>query len=53
MSEVNQEEGMPPELTVKLLPHQVQGIQWMMSREEGKKKGGILADDMVRTLAGR
>lgn len=30
----------------KLLPHQVTGIAWLVSRETGKKKGGILADDM-------
>ena len=29
-----------------LLPHQIQGVQWMKDREMGKYKGGILADDM-------
>ncbi|KAH0565486.1 hypothetical protein GP486_001111 [Trichoglossum hirsutum] len=33
-------------LNVKLLPHQVQGVQWMREKERGKPKGGILADDM-------
>jgi SNF2 family DNA or RNA helicase len=39
-------------ISVKLLPHQVEGVQWMRGRELGpvKKgkvpKGGILADDM-------
>jgi SNF2 family DNA or RNA helicase len=37
---------MPEELSCKLLPHQVQGIQWLKSRETGKNKGGILADDV-------
>jgi SNF2 family DNA or RNA helicase len=30
----------------ELLPHQVLGRVWMKEREEGKKFGGILADDM-------
>ncbi|KAN0062401.1 hypothetical protein ACQY0O_005284 [Thecaphora frezii] len=29
-----------------LLPHQIQGVQWMKDIESGKYKGGILADDM-------
>ncbi|KAI1275545.1 SNF2 family N-terminal domain-containing protein [Xylaria sp. FL0933] len=39
-------------LTVRLLPHQVEGVEWMKNRELGpvKKgkvpKGGLLADDM-------
>jgi SNF2 family DNA or RNA helicase len=37
---------MPDDLSVKLLKHQVQGVQWMKSREKGKKRGGILADDV-------
>jgi hypothetical protein len=31
---------------VELLPHQVLGRVWMKEREDGKKFGGILADDM-------
>jgi hypothetical protein len=40
-------------LAVRLLPHQIEGLAWMMDREVGKKKkngvlpkGGILADDV-------
>ncbi|KAB5566446.1 SNF2 family N-terminal domain-containing protein [Coniochaeta sp. 2T2.1] len=46
------EDGTVEGIKVKLLPHQVEGIKWMRSREVGpiKKgklpKGGILADDM-------
>jgi SNF2 family DNA or RNA helicase len=31
---------------ILLLPHQVLGRAWMADREDGKKLGGILADDM-------
>ncbi|KAK0540656.1 hypothetical protein OC835_000569 [Tilletia horrida] len=45
-----------PGLKCTLMPHQVQGVRWMMSREGGIEKGGILADDMglgktVQTIA--
>lgn len=33
-------------LDVDLLPHQVEGLDWLLSRESAKTKGGILADDM-------
>ncbi|RMD39632.1 hypothetical protein DV735_g5493, partial [Chaetothyriales sp. CBS 134920] len=40
-------------LTVRLLPHQIDGVNWMVDKETGTKKtkgvfpkGGILADDM-------
>ncbi|PLW37316.1 hypothetical protein PCASD_09658 [Puccinia coronata f. sp. avenae] len=46
MEDVDMEAAMPEGLSCKLLPHQVVGVNWMKSREEGKKKGGILADDM-------
>lgn len=31
---------------IKLMPHQIIARHWMREREEGKKFGGILADDM-------
>jgi hypothetical protein len=31
---------------IRLKPWQVQGRLWMKAREEGKKRGGILADDV-------
>lgn len=46
MDGVDVDAVMPEGLSCKLLPHQVTGVNWMRSREEGKKKGGILADDM-------
>ncbi|WAR53304.1 hypothetical protein PtB15_2B735 [Puccinia triticina] len=46
MDGVDVEAAMPDGLSCKLLPHQVVGVNWLKSREEGKKKGGILADDM-------
>ncbi|KAI9803603.1 MAG: hypothetical protein M1825_001946 [Sarcosagium campestre] len=48
-----QEDGTIEGLEVKLLPHQVVGVRWMISKESGPRsekgvlpKGGILADDM-------
>ncbi|KAI9776878.1 MAG: hypothetical protein M1839_009326 [Geoglossum umbratile] len=41
-----EDDGTVEGLNVKLLPHQVQGVQWMREKEGGKPKGGILADDM-------
>ncbi|CAH7671945.1 SNF2 family N-terminal domain-domain-containing protein [Phakopsora pachyrhizi] len=46
MEGVDVDAAMPEGLSCKLLPHQIIGVNWMRSREEGKKKGGILADDM-------
>ena len=47
------DDGVIPGLTVKLLPHQIDGVNWMRDKETGTKKtrgvlpkGGILADDM-------
>lgn len=51
--EEEEDDGTVPGLKVKLLPHQIEGVNWMCSRETGTKKmkgrspkGGILADDM-------
>ncbi|KAF2860548.1 hypothetical protein K470DRAFT_257785 [Piedraia hortae CBS 480.64] len=51
--EEDEEDGTVEGLKVKLLPHQVEGVAWMIEKEIGKKKrkgvlpyGGILADDM-------
>ena len=51
--EEDMEDGAVEGLKVKLLPHQVEGVDWMKDKEVGVKKnngilpkGGILADDM-------
>lgn len=35
-----------PGMQVKLMPHQIIGVQWMVQMERGKHRGGILADSM-------
>ena len=49
----DEDDGTVEGLKVKLLPHQVDGVEWMKDKEIGTKKikgilpkGGILADDM-------
>ena len=49
----NDDDGSVEGLKVKLLPHQVEGVDWMRSKEMGQRKkngvlpkGGILADDV-------
>jgi SNF2 family DNA or RNA helicase len=51
--EEEEDDGTVEGLKVKLLPHQVDGVSWMMEKETGMHnkraklpKGGILADDM-------
>ncbi|MCJ1243577.1 hypothetical protein MMC30_000774 [Trapelia coarctata] len=51
--EEEEEDGTVEGLKVKLLPHQVDGVEWMREKEASVKKkngvlpkGGILADDM-------
>lgn len=33
-------------LNISLLPHQIRGLKFLRNREEGKARGGILADDV-------
>ncbi|TKX21305.1 SNF2 family N-terminal domain-containing protein 8 [Elsinoe australis] len=49
----DEEDGTVEGMAVKLLPHQVDGVSWMLDKEVGERKkngvlpkGGILADDM-------
>ncbi|KAF7320877.1 SNF2 family DNA-dependent ATPase [Mycena chlorophos] len=42
----NSQKDLLPGLEVRLLPHQAIGVSWMLKRERGSDKGGILADDM-------
>ena len=51
--EDEEDDGKVEGLKVRLLPHQVDGVEWMRDKETGKKKtrgvlpkGGILADDV-------
>ena len=51
--EEEEDDGTVEGLKVKLLPHQIEGVNWMRDKETGTKKtrgvlpkGGILADDM-------
>ncbi|KAK9378578.1 SNF2 family N-terminal domain-containing protein, partial [Kockiozyma suomiensis] len=46
----------PDELTIKLLPFQREGLNWLMAQEKSKYRGGILADEMgmgktIQTIA--
>ncbi|KAF2149550.1 hypothetical protein K461DRAFT_281931 [Myriangium duriaei CBS 260.36] len=48
-----EDDGTVEGMAVKLLPHQVEGVSWMLDKESGERKkngvlpkGGILADDM-------
>ena len=45
---INLEDAIVPGFSdeIRLLPHQIVGRMWMRDREAGKKRGGILADDM-------
>ena len=53
----DEDDGQVEGLKIRLLPHQVDGVEWMRDKETGKKKtrgvlpkGGILADDVGLTL---
>lgn len=54
-----EDDGTVDGLMVKLLPHQIDGLAWMMDKEVGERKkngvlpkGGILADDVSVKKAG-
>ncbi|CAI5758920.1 unnamed protein product [Candida verbasci] len=36
----------PEGMTLKMLPFQLEGLNWLIKQEEGEFKGGILADEM-------
>jgi DNA repair protein RAD16 len=36
----------PSEISVKLLPFQLEGVKWLQMQEESRFNGGILADEM-------
>lgn len=38
----------PEGFSLKLLPFQQEGLDWMMKAEAGAWSGGLLADEMVR-----
>lgn len=45
----NTSELLPPRAGIEYLPHQIEGVRWMLAREEVGApvcRGGILADDM-------
>ncbi|KAF9518340.1 hypothetical protein BS47DRAFT_1389234 [Hydnum rufescens UP504] len=49
-------EGKIPGMEIKLMPHQLIGVDWMVAQENSRIKGGVLADDMglgktVQTIA--
>ncbi|GAA97307.1 uncharacterized protein L969DRAFT_49570 [Mixia osmundae IAM 14324] len=47
LNDVDMSRALPEDMTCKLLPHQVQGVQWMRAQEDRKLyRGGILGDDM-------
>ena len=33
-------------MTIKLLPFQLEGLNWLIKQEDGEFNGGILADEM-------
>ncbi|EMG46691.1 DNA repair protein RAD16 [Candida maltosa Xu316] len=46
----------PPGMTIKLLPFQLEGLNWLIKQEDGVFQGGILADEMgmgktIQTIA--
>lgn len=58
--EEDEDDGTFEGLGIKLLPHQVEGVEWMRDKEVGLKKkngilpkGGILADDVSESMRER
>lgn len=46
----------PPGMTIRLLPFQLEGLNWLMKQEDGEFGGGVLADEMgmgktIQTIA--
>lgn len=53
---VPQRAPQPPGMTIKLLPFQLEGLDWLIKQEDGEFGGGILADEMgmgktIQTIA--
>ncbi|KAI8853348.1 P-loop containing nucleoside triphosphate hydrolase protein [Chytridium lagenaria] len=48
MESITMQEGFtqPPNIAIKLLPFQLEGVNWLMNQEESRFNGGILADEM-------
>lgn len=48
--------GQPPNMNVRLLPFQLEGLNWLLKQEDGEFGGGVLADEMgmgktIQTIA--
>lgn len=46
----------PPGMTIRLLPFQLEGLNWLLKQEDGEFQGGVLADEMgmgktIQTIA--
>ncbi len=46
-SDCTHDPNQPSDVTLKLLPFQLEGVSWLRHQEEGIFHGGILADEMV------
>lgn len=46
LEEEVEEDGSVDGLNVTLLPHQIRGVDFLLHREEGNFRGGLLADDV-------
>ena len=46
MNNVDTKAPAPKGLECILLAHQLQGVNWMLNKEQKREKGGLLADDM-------